>query len=72
MSATTIYFPKTVNRSLKHFQLFQVPVTVYYESLCPDSKAFITEQLTPALRSPLGMYVELQLVPYGKSTVCDP
>lgn len=46
----------------------KVPVTVYYESLCPDSKAFITEQLTPALRSPLGMYVELQLVPYGKST----
>lgn len=47
----------------------QVPVTVYYESLCPDSKAFIVEQLTPVVRSPLGKYVDLMLVPYGKSSV---
>lgn len=46
----------------------QIPVTVYYESLCPDSKAFITQQLTPTLKSPLAKFVTLQLVPYGKST----
>jgi len=45
----------------------KVPVFVYYESLCPDSQAFITEQLYPAMKSPLGRFVDLKLVPYGKS-----
>lgn len=48
---------------------FQLPVSVYYESLCPDSKAFIVEQLTPTLQGPLGKFVTLTLVPYGKSSV---
>lgn len=52
-----------------HFFYFQVPVTVYYESLCPDSKAFIVDQLTPTVRGPLGNYIDLTLVPYGKSSV---
>lgn len=46
----------------------KVPVTVYYESLCPDSKAFIVEQLTPTARGPLGKFIDLTLVPYGKSS----
>jgi interferon, gamma-inducible protein 30 len=45
----------------------KVPVTVYYESLCPDSQAFITQQLYPVMTSPLGRFVELKLVPFGKS-----
>lgn len=44
-------------------------MTVYYESLCPDSKAFIVDQLTPTVRGNLGKYVDLTLVPYGKSSV---
>jgi interferon gamma-inducible protein 30 len=45
-------------------------VKVYYESLCPDSQKFITEQLYPALTGPqsLAKYVDLKLIPYGKST----
>jgi len=45
----------------------KVPISVYYESLCPDSQAFITEQLYPAMKSPLGRFVDLKLVPFGKS-----
>lgn len=41
-------------------------LTVYYESKCPDSKAFVLEQLVPAMEM-LGKYVSLQLVPFGKA-----
>lgn len=41
---------------------------VYYESLCPDSKAFITKQLHPTMKI-LKDHVELHLVPFGKSSV---
>ncbi|KAH8358711.1 hypothetical protein KR093_001878 [Drosophila rubida] len=45
----------------------QVPVAVYYESLCPDSAKFITEQLYPAMKSELRDVVEITFVPFGKS-----
>ncbi|CRK95009.1 CLUMA_CG008495, isoform A [Clunio marinus] len=43
------------------------PVYVYYESLCPDSQAFITKQLYPAMKM-LKDHVDLHLIPFGKST----
>lgn len=51
------------------FLNLQIPVTVYYETLCPDSQAFITEQLYPALNSPLAKLVDLKLVPFGRANV---
>ncbi|XP_045489747.1 gamma-interferon-inducible lysosomal thiol reductase isoform X1 [Pieris rapae] len=45
----------------------KVKIAVYYESLCPDSKAFITTQLAPIWREMRGS-VKVKLVPYGKST----
>ncbi|XP_073976873.1 gamma-interferon-inducible lysosomal thiol reductase 1 [Rhodnius prolixus] len=45
----------------------KVPVTVYYESLCPDSIKFYTNQLYPAWNSSLKSFMDLQLVPFGKS-----
>ncbi|KAF5281200.1 hypothetical protein FQA39_LY17840 [Lamprigera yunnana] len=42
-------------------------VSVYYESLCPDSIRFITSQLHPSY-SKIGTSLELDLVPYGKAT----
>lgn len=45
----------------------KVQVTVYYESLCPDSKKFISEQLKPTY-SNFSSYMNLTLVPFGKST----
>ncbi|KAH8293038.1 hypothetical protein KR054_009465 [Drosophila jambulina] len=47
----------------------KVPIAVYYESLCPDSAKFITEQLYPAVRGELRDVVDLTLVPFGKSQV---
>ncbi|XP_072382601.1 GILT-like protein 1 [Diabrotica undecimpunctata] len=46
-----------------------VNVSVYYESLCPDSKKFFTQQLYPSLQGNLSDFVNLTLVPYGKSTM---
>lgn len=47
----------------------KVPVTVYYESLCPDSKKFFTSQLYPTLTNTnLSRWVNLTLVPFGKVT----
>ncbi|XP_064552972.1 GILT-like protein 1 [Drosophila montana] len=45
----------------------KVPIAIYYESLCPDSAKFITEQLYPAMKSELSEAVELTFVPFGKS-----
>jgi len=44
---------------------------VYYETLCPDSKRFIKNQLYPVKKSSLGQSFDVQLVPYGKATVRD-
>ncbi|XP_060518229.1 GILT-like protein 1 [Cylas formicarius] len=46
-----------------------VNVAVYYESLCPDSRKFFTQQLYPSLQGNLSHYVNLTLVPYGKATM---
>ncbi|XP_058825799.1 GILT-like protein 3 [Topomyia yanbarensis] len=46
----------------------KLKVTVYYETLCPDSVSFITYQLVPAW----GRYraqMDLKLVPFGKSYI---
>ncbi|XP_063699624.1 GILT-like protein 1 [Culicoides brevitarsis] len=45
----------------------KLPVQVYYESLCPDSAKFINTQLAPIAKDLL-QYVELMLIPYGKSS----
>ncbi|XP_044763673.1 GILT-like protein 1 [Coccinella septempunctata] len=50
----------------------RISVAVYYEALCPDSIKFFTKQLYPTLIDPnLGHYINLTLVPYGKSTTTD-
>ena len=41
---------------------------MYFESLCPDSKAFITTQLYPAFGR-LAKYLEVNFVPYGNAEV---
>lgn len=50
------------------FVHFQTPVFVYYESLCPDSQAFITKQLYPAYKM-LKDHIDITFIPFGKSTV---
>lgn len=69
------YYLHEVNSFLMHifhivcFCIFQLQLAVYYESLCPDSARFIVEQLQPLKRSPLGKYVDVTLVPFGKANV---
>ncbi|EEB20533.1 hypothetical protein Phum_PHUM620270, partial [Pediculus humanus corporis] len=45
-----------------------VNVTVFYESLCPDSIRFIKKQLHPTY-SELKDYMNVELVPFGKARV---
>lgn len=45
-----------------------VKVDVYYETLCPDSRAFIVVQLYPAYYS-LKDYIDLSLIPWGRASV---
>lgn len=55
-----------------YYAFFQIQVDVYYESMCPDSIKFINTQLHPALAtvgSNISQYVQLQLIPFGKSSV---
>lgn len=51
------------------FHSIQVQLGVYYESLCPDSVRFIIEQLHPVKSGPLGRYIDVTLIPFGKASV---
>ena len=46
----------------------RVKISVYYESLCPDSVDFITGQLSTAF-SEVNQKMEIELIPFGKATV---
>jgi hypothetical protein len=48
--------------------LQNVHVTVYYETLCPDSQRFVTHQLYPAWKD-LKDHLVLEFVPFGKASV---
>lgn len=41
---------------------------VYYESLCPDSRNFLVNQLEPNWKN-MSPYTDLRLIPFGKATV---
>ena len=43
-----------------------VKINVYYESLCPDSKNFITQQLGPVYQK-FKKYLRVELRPYGNA-----
>ncbi|XP_971157.2 GILT-like protein 1 [Tribolium castaneum] len=49
----------------------RVNVAVYYEALCPDSIKFFTQQLYPSLQGNLSQFVNLTLLPYGKSKTTE-
>jgi hypothetical protein len=42
----------------------RLPITIYYEALCPDSVKFFKDQLVPTYKD-LGKYMDIEFVPYG-------
>ncbi|CAH1165594.1 unnamed protein product [Phyllotreta striolata] len=56
-----------IEDSVENRQVKKVNVTVYYESLCPFARDFIVNQLRPTLRGNLSRYINLELIPYGKT-----
>ncbi|XP_072380238.1 GILT-like protein 1 [Diabrotica undecimpunctata] len=49
-------------------QATDLKVSIYYESLCPDSVAFIKNQFYPAYSTVLKDKIKVDLVPFGKAT----
>ncbi|KAL9238908.1 hypothetical protein vseg_013276 [Gypsophila vaccaria] len=45
----------------------KVPVSLYYESLCPGCQEFILEDLSPMFKNGLIDIVDLRLVPWGNA-----
>ena len=46
----------------------EVSLDLYYESLCPDSTRFISQQIGP-MHEAIGQDVAINFVPYGFATV---
>jgi hypothetical protein len=46
-------------------------VAVYYESICPDSRKFILNQLIPTYDK-LSQYMDIDLIPFGNANVSYP
>jgi len=47
----------------------KLKVSVFYETLCPDSIRFITTKLYPAYQESFKEYLDLEFVPYGKADI---
>lgn len=63
-----LYTKCTCTYGKLNISFLQVNITVYYETLCPDSKAFILSMLYPNFPK-LKDYISLRLVPFGKANV---
>ena len=48
--------------------ILPVQIQVYYETLCPDSIDFISQQLYPTYQN-LGKYLNIEFVPFGFASV---
>lgn len=46
-----------------------VKLSLYYETICPDTRRFVLEQLEPTLQALGSEVINLELVPFGKATV---
>lgn len=49
----------------------KLKLTVYHESLCPDSRRFFLEQLVPTYRK-IGPYIDLISIPFGHARTIQP
>lgn len=44
-----------------------INLTLFYETLCPDTRKFVLEELVPTYRSALQSHINLELVPFGNA-----
>lgn len=60
----SILKPKAISGHNLHDK--QIRLTIYYSTLCPDTKSFILKQLKPTYDL-LSKYLSLEFVPFGKT-----
>ncbi|KAJ8985067.1 hypothetical protein NQ317_019750 [Molorchus minor] len=60
------YQPRTCKSYFENEVIDPIKVSVYYETLCPDSRTFIAVKLHPNYQD-IANYVNLELIPYGKA-----
>lgn len=51
-------------------ETYYLPVGVYYEALCPDSRNFILQHLVPSFNKAPDSF-DIEFVPYGKAKVTN-
>lgn len=71
ISVAVFIFQAFQGKSLRDDDIPLVQVSVYYETLCPDSISFIVHQLYPGYYA-LKEYIDLELVPWGHASVSAP
>ncbi|EDV90740.1 GH14296 [Drosophila grimshawi] len=60
------------NERQNHRDNPKLPITLYYEALCPYCRRFVIQQLHPSmLRMDRLRYTDLMLVPYGNAKLID-
>ncbi|XP_071450061.1 GILT-like protein 1 [Hetaerina americana] len=66
MSAFAVLVFLALSASSVTYAQSTVHVDIYYESLCPDSMAFITKQFYPTYKK-MAKYMKVNFIPYGNS-----
>ena len=61
-----IICPLTVNFTFTDASQKRNKLSIYYETMCPDTRKFILEQLVPTYSQLTYHYLDLELIPYGK------
>ena len=68
IQVSAVLHPHFGTHELHPTEADKVNLELYYESLCPDCRNFITEQVYPAAQK-VGEILNVTLVPYGNAVV---
>lgn len=61
-------YENTLTKDGKNKIAYYLPVGIYYEALCPDSRNFILQHLLPSFNKAPDSF-DIEFVPYGKAKV---
>ncbi|XP_025408104.1 GILT-like protein 1 [Sipha flava] len=62
------YYDNSLTKDGKNEIAYYLPVGIYYEALCPDSRNFILQHLLPSFNKAPGSF-DIEFIPYGKAKI---